>query len=171
MELLVAFCLPWSWIINNWREVGAGKSTIAKAVIAKYPSFLRLSIDGYVFDKYGAYDRDYPASKLEAYQEEAEAALKVKLQEILRERKNDVVLDFSFAFRDTRDEYRKILESGGARVVLVYLKRDVATLWQRIEERSRAGLDADSAFKMTPEILTQYVSGFEEPVGEGEIVI
>lgn len=95
----------------------------------------------------------------------------MRLQEILQGGKNDVVVDLSFAFRASRDEYRTIVEAGGARVVLVYLKTDVSELRRRIEERASAGLDADSAFKMTPEIFDQYVSGFEKPVGEGELVI
>ncbi|KFY74026.1 hypothetical protein V499_05922 [Pseudogymnoascus sp. VKM F-103] len=150
---------------------GSGKSTLAKAIVAKFPSFIRLSIDGYIYDKYGAYDRDYPASKYSQYQDEANEALKVRLQEILQGGKNDVVVDLSFAFRASRDEYRTIVEAGGAQVVIVYLKTDVSELRRRIEERAAAGLDADSAFKMTPEIFDRYVSGFEEPVGEGELVI
>ncbi|KFY42255.1 hypothetical protein V494_02502 [Pseudogymnoascus sp. VKM F-4513 (FW-928)] len=150
---------------------GSGKSTLAKAVVAKFPSFIRLSIDGYIYDKYGAYDRDYPASKYSEYQDEANDALKVRLQKILQDGKNDVVMDLSFAFRASRDEYRKIIEAGGARAVLVYLKTDVSELRRRIEERAAAGLDADSAFKMTPEIFDRYVNGFEKPVGEGELVI
>jgi predicted kinase len=95
----------------------------------------------------------------------------VRLKEILQGGKNDVVVDLSFAFRASRDEYRAIVEAGGGRVVLVYLKTDVSELRRRIEERAAAGLDADSAFKMTPEIFERYVKGFEKPEGEGEIVI
>lgn len=95
----------------------------------------------------------------------------MQLQKILKDGKNDVVVDLSFAFHASRDEYRTIIEAGGAQVVLVYLKTDVSELRRRIEERAAAGLDADSAFKMTPQIFDQYVSGFEEPVGEGELVI
>lgn len=95
----------------------------------------------------------------------------MRLLEILQGGKNDVVVDLSFVFRASRDEYRTIVEVGGGRVVLVYLKTDVSELRRRIEQRAAAGLDADSAFKMTPEIFDQYVSGFERPVGEGELVI
>jgi hypothetical protein len=103
---------------------------------------------------YAAYDKDYLASKYGVYQAEAKEALQAQLHKIPQDRKNDVVLDFPFAYRDTRDDYRKIVESGGARVVLVYLKTDSSTLWRRIEERAMAGLDADSAFKMTPEVFS-----------------
>lgn len=95
----------------------------------------------------------------------------MQLQKILQDGKNDVVVDLSFAFRASRDEYRSIIEGGGGRSVLAYLKTDVPELRRRIEKRAAAGLDADSAFKMTPEIFDQYVRGFEKPVGEGELVI
>ncbi|KFX89445.1 hypothetical protein V495_02367 [Pseudogymnoascus sp. VKM F-4514 (FW-929)] len=138
---------------------GSGKSTLSKSVVAKYPSFIRLSIDAYIYDKYGAYDRDYPKSKYSEYQDEANEALKVRLKEILQGGKNDVVVDLSFAFRASRDEYRAIVEAGGGRVVLVYLKTDVSELRRRIEGRAAAGLDADSAFKMTPEIFERVDKG------------
>jgi predicted kinase len=80
------------------------------------------------------------------------------------------VLDLSFAFREWRDEYRQIIEEEGARAVLVYLECDAATLWKRIQARETAGLDADSAFKMTPERLTTYLNGFQPPVDEAQIV-
>jgi predicted kinase len=95
----------------------------------------------------------------------------VRLQEILQSGQNDVVVDLSFAFRASRDEYRTIVEAGGAHVVIVYLKTDISELRRRIKERTAAGLDADSAFKMTTEIFDRYASGFEEPVGEGELVM
>ena len=152
-------------------QTGAGKSTLSKTVVAQFPSFIRLSIDGYIWDKYGAYGRDYPASSLSTYQDEAEEALQARLREILSSGQNDVVLDLSFAFRVDRDEYRQIVEEGGARAVLVYLECDKTTLWRRIQARERAGLDADSAFKMTMERLDMYLGGFEVPTDEGQIVI
>lgn len=67
--------------------------------------------------------------------------------------------------------YRAIVEAGGARAVLVYFDCDRATLWERIRARERGGLDADSAFRMTEEILDSYLRGFEVPSDEGQIVI
>lgn len=56
--------------------------------------------------------------------------------------------------------------------MLVYLKcADVEVLWKRIQGRERERLDADSAFRMTKEILEGYTGGFEGPEGEGEIVV
>lgn len=140
-------------------------------MLSEYPSFIRLSIDAYIWDKYGAYEKDYPAAKLPAYQDEAEAALDTRLREILAGGQNDVVLDLSCAFRETRDEYRRIIEEGGARAVLVYLQCDKETLWRRIQARARGIKDADSSFKMTMERLDMYLRVFEPPVDEGQIVI
>jgi predicted kinase len=150
---------------------GSGKSTIAKTVVNQFPSFIRLSIDVYIYDKYGVYDKDYPSSSYELYQAEAKGVLRTRLRDLLRSRQNDVVLDFSFAFRETRDEYRRIVEEEGARSVLVYLECSEATLWKRIGERERSVVDADSAFKVTPEVLSRYLRGFEAPVDEAQIVI
>lgn len=43
-------------------------------------------------------------------------------------------------------------------------------LRERLKIRSQR-LDANAAFTSTDEILTDYLSGFEAPIGEGEIVI
>lgn len=140
-------------------------------MVSEFPSFIRLSIDVYIWDKYGAYGEDYPASKLPAYQDEADAALQRRLREILTRGQDDVVLDLSCAFRETRDEYRAMIEEGGARAVLVYLECDKETLWRRIQARARGPKDADSTFVMTLERLDMYLGGFEAPTDEGQIVI
>jgi predicted kinase len=158
-------------LIQKNPNLGAGKSTLSKTVVSEFPSFIRLSIDAYIWAKYGAYEKDYPASKLPAYQDEAEAALDTRLGEILASGHNDVVLDLSCAFREDRDEYRRVIEEGGARAVLVYLQCDKETLWRRIQARARGPKDADSSFKMTMERLDMYLRDFEPPVDEGQIVI
>lgn len=81
------------------------------------------------------------------------------------------MLDLSCAFREDRDEYRRVIEEGGARAVLVYLQCDKETLWRRIQARERGTRDADSSFKMTMERLDMYLRDFEPPVDEGQIVI
>jgi hypothetical protein len=44
------------------------------------------------------------------------------------------------------------------------------TLRARLNSRSRR-FDANAAFPITDEILNDYLTGFEEPSGEGETVI
>ena len=61
-------------------------------------------------------------------------------------------------------------------MVLVYFDANEDVLWERIEgrrmERERGeGDSADSACVVTREMLGSFVSGFEVPSGEGEIVI
>lgn len=82
----------------------------------------------------------------------------------------DVVLDRSFYARADRDKFRAMSEAAGARCVLVYLRAGREVLWRRICERRAAGVDADSALEISEGLLEKYVDGFEEPVGEGEIV-
>lgn len=87
----------------------------------------------------------------------------------------NLVLDRSFYAKEDRDEYRALAEQAGARVVLVYLQATREVLWRRISERKAkaesAGRDADSAFDVTEEVLDRYLSGFEAPSGEGEVVV
>jgi predicted kinase len=79
-------------------------------------------------------------------------------------------VDFSFWQRARRDDYKQLIEDAGGRWKLVYLKVDPAVLRQRLAERSQR-FDANAAFPITEDILTSYLSGFEEPNGEGEEVI
>jgi predicted kinase len=83
-----------------------------------------------------------------------------------------VVLDFSFAFRETRDEWKHIAESNGARGVLFYLDVEADELRRRVRARNSLEMkDGDSAFFVTEKILEGYLTGFERPDGEGEIVL
>lgn len=92
---------------------GSGKSTLAKSITEAFPSFVRFSIDQYMFEHYGIYGRDFPPEMYEPYQDEAEAALKGQLRQILTTGSNDIVLDYSFWSRKTRDEYRAIVDAEG----------------------------------------------------------
>ncbi|KAI1044118.1 hypothetical protein LB505_010529 [Fusarium chuoi] len=159
---------------------GAGKSTLAKAIVTKFPNFKRLSNDQIIYESHGLYKIDYPAEKYEAYQEEASQKLIAELERILQDKSNDVVLDLSFYDKEYRDEYKAIVERSGGRWVLVYLDVSRDLLWNRIQRRraERDSLDArdperngDSAFDIDGETFDMYLAGFEPPTGEGEIVI
>lgn len=52
----------------------------------------------------------------------------------------------------------------------MYLKTPVAVLRRRLAQR-RSRFDANAAFPITEATLQRFLSGFEEPIGEGEIVI
>lgn len=86
--------------------------------------------------------------------------------------KQDVILDLSFAFRETRDLYRTLIVSNGGEPLLVFMScLDEDVLWDRIRKRQEAGVNADANFKISRQTLRLYLGGFEVPNGEGEIVV
>lgn len=151
--------------------LGSGKSTLSKWIVSNY-SFQRLSIDSWIYKHHGLYAKDYPPEKYTIYQEDAEIALRNEFISILREGIHNVILDFSFAFRETRDEWKRLAESLGARWVLLYLDVEADELRRRVKARNALEVkDGDSAFLVTEEILERYLAGFERPNGEGETVL
>ncbi|KAI1130618.1 ATP/GTP-binding protein [Nemania abortiva] len=151
---------------------GAGKSTLSKALVSAYPNFVRLSLDGIVAEKHGMFGVDYVPGLYETYLDEAASECHARLTNLLKDGTKDVVFDRAHWNKEDRDEGKKLIESLGARWVLVYLKApDKATIWQRICQRREAELNADCAYDITKDILDMYWSGFEEPSGEGEIVL
>ena len=152
---------------------GAGKSTLSQLITSKYPSFTRLSLDTIVHAKHGMYGIDYPPEKYDEYGEEAEVEYDNRLDELLpdKTRRHDLVLDRSFWAREDREKYKRLVRERDGRWVLVYLKASKEVLWKRIKERASKGRNADSAYDVTEEVLDRYWAGWEEPIGEGEIVI
>ncbi|KAH8902908.1 ATP/GTP-binding protein [Coniochaeta sp. PMI_546] len=149
---------------------GSGKSTLAKAVVAAFPSFVRVSIDQIIHSRHGIYGVDYPREKYDEYMDEADEIYETQFRQLLRDRK-DIVLDRSFYDKADREEFKAMVEEAGARWVLVYFKADRDLLWKRICERRARGINADSALEISEALLDSYVKGFDVPVGEGEIVI
>jgi predicted kinase len=151
---------------------GSGKSTLSKAIVARHPSFVRLSIDSTIYAKHGLYGIDYPPEKLAEYQDEADAECKARLVDLLDRGERDIVLDRALYSREDRDYFKEVVEKKGGRWILVFFRppsKDV--IWNRIQRRREAGVDADSAVELTPEILDGYWEGFENPEGEGEVVV
>ncbi|KAK5075707.1 hypothetical protein LTR24_009951 [Lithohypha guttulata] len=152
---------------------GSGKSTLAKAVINELPHFTRLSIDEIIYEKRGLYGVDYPASDTlyQQYQKEADKIFIDLFRKLLKENE-DIVLDRSFYSKEDRKEYKHMVDDGGGKWVLVYLKaRSKEELWDRTCERSAKGKDANSAMDISRSTFETYWTGFEEPQGEGEVVI
>ncbi|EMT67501.1 hypothetical protein ACKRZS_006680 [Fusarium odoratissimum] len=159
---------------------GAGKSTLAKAIVTQLPNFKRLSNDQIIYESHGLYKIDYPAEQYQVYQQEASQKLIAELERILQEKSNDIVLDLSFYDKQYRDEYKNIVERNGGRWVLAYLDAGRDLLWKRIQRRrverdalsvKDPGRNGDSAFDIDDETFAMYLGGFEPPSGEGEIVI
>ena len=44
-------------------------------------------------------------------------------------------------------------------------------LWQRIRDKREKEVNANSALDISRELLEEYVRGFENPDGEGEIIV
>ena len=82
----------------------------------------------------------------------------------------NVVIDFSFWNKDNREFYRNMIENAGGIVELVYMKANKELLRKRLQKRNLS-LHANSPFIITDEILEHHYKGFQEPQGEGEIVI
>ncbi|KAI0102507.1 ATP/GTP-binding protein [Nemania sp. FL0031] len=151
---------------------GAGKSTLSKALVAMLPNFQRLSLDRIVAEKHGLFSIDYKPALYEEYLDEAEKECYWRLGHIIKDGQKDVVFDRANWNKENRDEAKELIEVAGGRWVLVYLKApSKAALWQRICQRREGGLNADCAYDITKEVLDMYWSGFEEPAGEGEIVV
>ncbi|KAJ5154953.1 uncharacterized protein N7500_010392 [Penicillium coprophilum] len=151
---------------------GSGKSSLSKWMLSSHPSFKRLSIDLYIYTKYGLYGLDYPQDKYNKYQNEAESALRHELVQLLRHGCEDVILDFSFAFQETRDQWKRLIEEAGGRWVLAYLDVGADELRRRVRARNQLAIkDGDSAFVVTNEILESFIAGFERPIREGEVVL
>lgn len=164
----------------NSKYTGAGKSTLAKTIIRKLPSFTRLSGDKIIYESQGLYAIDYPAEEYAQHQESALAQIQKELSRLLAQRDQDIVLDLSFWNKEYRDEYKALVESGDGRWVLVFLDTDKDVLWTRVQRRKAKwdalpvndiGRDGDSAFNVSEEVFDMYCNGFERPEGEGEVVV
>lgn len=80
------------------------------------------------------------------------------------------MVDSSFWRKSERDHYKQLVEQAGGQWRLIYLKVHPDELRRRLKIRSER-FDANAAFTITDELLTTFLHGFEEPRGEGEIVI
>ncbi|AIQ55463.1 AAA family ATPase [Paenibacillus sp. FSL R7-0331] len=146
---------------------GAGKTTFSQQ-IEPY-GFTRLSIDEEVWSVRGRYGIDYPVEKYREYLNEAHLSLHNQIVNCINERKPAVV-DSSFWNKAERDKYKRLIEEAGGRWKLIYLKVHPDELRRRLKVRSER-FDANAAFAITEEMLNTFLSGFEEPKGEGEWVI
>lgn len=116
---------------------------------------------------------DYAADDAlyQQYQEENDTIILQRFHSLLEDGQ-DVILDRSFYAKEDRDEFKRIVDERGGRWVLVFLKAaDKEKLWARIQHRSAQPKEANSALDISRETFEMYCSGFEDPRGEGEIVV
>ncbi|MFF2122289.1 AAA family ATPase [Kitasatospora sp. NPDC058184] len=147
---------------------GAGKTTYAMGLVRR--GYARLSIDEVVWERLGRCDAGLvlPRAEFDRLKDGIRREQLVELVELMRAGR-DVVVDYTFRSRTARDNYKALVESHGCRWELVHLKADRATLERRLALRNeRAG--ANSAF-VTAELFDHYFDSFEEPRGEGELVL
>jgi predicted kinase len=156
-----------SHVVLTCGVAGAGKTTYAKGLEAQ--GYVRLSIDEEVWRRFGRYGVDFPPDRYEEHSAAAEVALEQRLLALIDAGRN-VVLDYSFWRKATRERYKRLIEEAGARWELVYLKVGLEELQRRLAQRNRQ-VDANAAFPITGSILEKYLAGFEEPRGEGERVV
>lgn len=84
----------------------------------------------------------------------------------------DIAFERSCYAKEDRDEWRKIAEEAGARVLLVFLRvKDKEMLWERISKRSKTEKTADNALEISRETFDMYWKGFEDPDNEDEVII
>jgi predicted kinase len=140
---------------------GSGKSTVARRY--ERQGMTRLSFDQ------EAWSRGITAMPLpEDVHRDIERELRARLVDLVRAGA-DVVLDFSFWSRRTRDEYRELLRPLGVVPETVYLATDRATVLQRIS--SRAARDGDD-YAISEELAAFYFDHFEVPTAaEGPLTV
>jgi len=146
---------------------GSGKTTHSKELETR--GYVRLSVDEEVWERFGRFGVDYDASLYEAHSAVARRSLDERLTSLVAKGR-DVVVDSSLWQRVRREECKRLVERAGGRWRLVYLEANEAVLRARLTERAER-FDANAAFPITDELLTQFLSAFESPSDEGEEVV
>jgi len=146
---------------------GSGKTTFSKQLEVK--GFVRLSMDELVWTTAGRFGMDFEAADYPRHLEAARGAMRERLIEAMQAG-TPVVVDSAFWNRAARDEYKALIERHGCAWRLVYLKAGADLLRTRLLERSRR-FDANAQFPVTGAVLDRFVGSFEEPSGEGEMVV
>jgi predicted kinase len=140
---------------------GSGKSTVARQY--ERQGMTRLSFDQEAWAR-GIRSMPLPQD----VHRDIERVLRARLADLVRAGA-DVVLDFSFWSRRTRDEYRELLSPLGVVPETVYLATDRATVLRRIA--ARAARDGDD-FAISTELAALYFDHFEVPTAaEGPLTV
>lgn len=146
---------------------GSGKTTFSTKLAAK--GFARLSMDEVVWESAGRYGVDFEAADYAEHLQAARVETRRRLIGLLANR-TPVVVDSAFWNQAAREDYKALVEQQGCEWRLVYLKADAELLRARLRERA-ARFDANAQFEVTPEMLKRFLTSFEAPCGEGEIVV
>lgn len=145
---------------------GSGKTEFAKRMEAE--GVMRLSVDEEVYARNGRYGIDYPEQEYFQREAPALASMELRLVELINAGRS-VVFDHGLWRRSERDVYKRLVTMRGAAWRLVYFKADRAVLLDRLNARNLR--DEVNALTVTERALDDFIARFEEPSGEGEIVI
>ena len=147
---------------------GSGKTGYAMELVRR--GHVRLSIDEVVWQRLGQRDAGLvlQPEAFDRLKEEVRARQRQELVELMAAGR-DVVVDYSFWSRASRDDYKALIESHGCRWELVHLKADRTTLERRLAVRN--GQEGANSVTVDQELFDRYLSDFQEPSGEGEQVI
>ena len=158
---------PRGTVVLMCGPAGAGKTTYALGLVRR--GYVRLSVDEVVWRALGGRDAGLALEpeRYDRLKDQVRREQRQELVELMRAGRN-VVVDYSFWSRASRDEYKALVESHGYRWELIHLKADRATLERRLAVRNRQ--DGANAVTVDADLLNRYLAGFEEPDGEGEQV-
>jgi hypothetical protein len=145
------------------------------------PHFKRLSIDVNIYAAHGLYKVDFDKSFLSRYIDEARNTIMSELKVMLQSQrqvadtKTDFIVDGGFLTRKRRDEYKQMIEHYGGRWVLIFFDADEIVLRRRISERrarvQQCGKSADDMLDIADDVWESFLTIFERPGDEGELVI
>ena len=139
---------------------GSGKTTFAKRLEQQLPAF-RFSPDEWMVSLYGP---NPPADSFQAYYDRVEGLIWQSAARLL-DMGVEVVLDFGFWSRASRDEARARADALGVPYRLYALFCSPETMWRRVLDR-KAAL-SEGALWINAEALEQFQSRFE-PLAEEE---
>jgi predicted kinase len=143
--------------------VSSGKTTYARQL--ERSGVVRLSIDEWIFERYGRHGIDYPESQYPEHEAEARRALDTRLTELLAA-KRSVVLDYGLWSRSDRDRYKRLVDQHGGTWRLLYFRISERLARERLGRRNTRR-DAN-ALTVNERHFAEFRSRFHPPFGEGE---
>lgn len=132
----------------------SGKSTYARELEQR--GYVWLSVD---HDSWGLGHEQHPLPP--EVQRDIKVAQKRRLRELIAEGR-DVVLEYAFASRSRRDEYRRLAREAGAEVSFVFFDVPLDELLRRLEARNAGPRTAHSVI-VKPDQVVRWYESFEWP--------
>ncbi len=144
---------------------GSGKSTWSEKFVEENPNTVWYKLDKEFFLKHKS---SFYGDKFQQYEDEIKKEILKKVKVDL-EKGKDVILDYGFWKKTDREEYKDIVKTLGAESILLYFKQDNQVLLERLKARNMKNLEHEHV--ISEELLNIFFTRFEEPKGEGEILV